>query len=432
MNPLSYQLHELAHLAMAPARAASDITRFWAKSPLNPISRTPIGRTIAASTEMFERMTRRYGKPKFNLTHTTVAGREVAVNERIVWKKPFCRLIHFERDLPAHATGEKLLIVAPMSGHYATLLRGTVAAFLPHRDVYITDWSDARMVPKATASFDLDDYIDYIIEICHALKKGAPLHTIGVCQPAVPLIAAVALMDADRDPHVPTTMTLMGGPIDTRRSPTAVNRLAEKRGSKWFRDNCVFPVPYPYPGFGRLVYPGFLQLSGFMAMNIDRHIDAHFEMFKHLSEGDGESGEKQREFYDEYCAVMDLTAEFYLQTIDTVFVEQRIPKGTMQHRGKRVDLAAIHRTGLFTVEGENDDISGIGQTQAAHDLCSGLPGDMKGHHLQKNVGHYGVFNGSRFRKDIVPRILDFQNRLASQPSTAGAPADLPQGLVAQR
>ena len=412
----------------------SETARFWARSPLNPLAKTPLGRTIVASAEMFERVTRRYGKPQFDLDETIVNGRTVPVTEKVVWQKPFCRLLRFERELPAHVEQEKLLIVAPMSGHYATLLRGTVAALLPHRDVYITDWSDARMVPKATAYFDLDDYIDYLVEMCHVLRAdGGPLHTIGVCQPAVPLIAAAALMEADSDPHVPTSMTLMGGPIDTRRSPTAVNQLAEKRGSQWFRDNCVFPVPYPYPGFGRTVYPGFLQLSGFMAMNIDRHVDAHLQMFNHLVKGDGESGERHREFYDEYLAVMDLTAEFYLQTIDTVFVEHKLPKGTMMHRGKRVDLAAIHRVGLMTVEGENDDISGVGQTLAAHDLCSGLPGDMKTHHLQKNVGHYGVFNGSRFRSEIVPAILAFQRKTVEQQQNMAPKAtDLSQWRAARR
>ena len=411
MNPLSYQINEFAYLAMAPARAVSDLARFWARNPLNPMSKTTVGRTIVASTEMFERMTRRYGKPKFLLPTTTVGGRVVAVEEEIVWQKPFCSLIRFRRALPAGVAQPKLLIVAPMSGHYATLLRGTVEAFLPHYDVYITDWTNARMVPLATARFDLDDYIDYLIEMCHVLKQDGPLHTLGVCQPAVPLLAAVALMEADHDPHVPTTMTLMGGPIDTRKSPTAVNQLAEKRGSQWFRDNCIYPVPYPYPGFGRSVYPGFLQLSGFMAMNIDRHVDAHVEMFNHLVKGDGESGEKQRDFYDEYLAVMDLTAEYYLQTIDTVFVDHLMPKGLMTHRNKRVDPSAIRTTGMMTVEGENDDISGIGQTFAAHALCSNLPASRKTHHLQKDVGHYGVFNGSRFRRDIVPRIVAFQSAI---------------------
>ena len=412
MNPLSYQAHEMAYLAVAPARAMSDFARFWARSPLNPISKTYLGRTIVASAEMFERLTRRYGKPQFHLDQTTVDGRTVEVEEEVVWQKPFCRVLRFKRDLPSSVAQPRLLIVAPMSGHYATLLRGTVAAFLPHYDVYVTDWTNARMVPKLER-FDLDDYIEYLVDICHQLKvEGTALHTLGVCQPAVPLIAAVALMEAAGDQRVPTTMTLMGGPIDTRRSPTAVNQLAEKRGSKWFADNCIYAVPYPYPGFGRAVYPGFLQLSGFMAMNIDRHVDAHTAMYNHLVRGDGESGEKQREFYDEYLAVMDLTAEYFLQTIDTVFVEHQLPRGVMTHRNKKIDLSAIKRVGLMTVEGENDDISGIGQTQAALDLCPELPADLKAHHMQKDVGHYGVFNGSRFRRDIVPRIVDFQSRVA--------------------
>ena len=414
MNSFSYQAYEMVFLAMAPARAASDAASLWAKNPLNPFSGSYIGRTVAASSDMFERMTRRYGKPRFGLDETTIDGRSVVVAEEIVWQKPFCRVIRFKRDLPANALQPRLLIVAPMSGHYATLLRGTVEAFLPHYDVFITDWTNARMVPKAE-TFDLDDYIDYLVEICHALNDGnLPLHTVGVCQPAVPLLAAVALMEADHDPKTPTSMTLMGGPIDTRRSPTAVNQLAEKRGSQWFRDNCIYSVPFPYPGFGRGVYPGFMQLSGFMAMNIDRHVDAHVEMYNHLVRGDGESGEKQRDFYDEYLAVMDLTAEYYLQTIDTVFVDHLLPKGCMTHRNKRVDLSAIRTTGLMTVEGENDDISGLGQTEAAQELCSNLPSDRKAHHVQGHVGHYGVFNGSRFRRDIVPRMIAFQSDVAGR------------------
>jgi len=301
-----------------------------------------------------------------------------------------------------------------MSGHYATLLRGTVDAFLPHYDVYITDWADARMVPRAFGTFDLDDYIDYVVEMCRLLsatQDGLPLHTIAVCQPAVPLISAVALMDHRADPDVPASMTLMGGPIDTRRSPTAVNLLAQERGSDWFRGNCIHPVPYPYPGVGRDVYPGFLQLSGFMAMNFDRHVNAHIEMFNHLMEGDGDSAEKHRDFYDEYLAVMDLTAEFYLQTVDTVFVEHRLPDGTMMHRNERIDLAAIWRTALMTVEGEKDDISGLGQTFAAQELCLNIPAKRKLHH-QQNVGHYGVFNGSRYRQEIAPRIRAFHAAVA--------------------
>ncbi len=411
MSPFSYQLHELAYMAFAPLRAMSDATRFWARNPLNPWANTQIGRNVAASSEIFERLTRRYGKPRFGLDHTTVDGCVVSVEEEVVWQRPFCRLIRFAREVPASVGQAKLLIVAPMSGHYATLLRGTVDAFLPHYDVYITDWSDARMVP-ASEHFDLDDYVEYLIEICRLLKtESGALHTLGVCQPAVPLMAAIAVMEAEGDPSAPTSMTLMGGPIDTRKSPTAVNLLAEKRGSRWFRDNCIQIAPYPYPGFGRQVYPGFLQLSGFMAMNLDRHVDAHVEMFNHLIKGDEDSGEKQRSFYDEYLAVMDLTAEYYLQTIDTVFVEHRLPKGTMTYRNRRVDLSAIHRVGLMTVEGENDDISGLGQTRAAQDLCCNIPASAKTHYVQRDVGHYGVFNGSRFRKEIVPRIRRFADAL---------------------
>src|SRR5690606_35000020 len=276
----------------------------------------------------------------------------------------------------------KMLVVAPMSGHYATLLRGTVETFLPTHEVYITDWADARMIPLSEGRFDLDDYIDYVISMLHVL--GPDVHVLAVCQPAVPVIAAIARMEAQNDPFVPRSMTLMGGPIDTRRSPTAVNKLAEERGTEWFRRNCIFRVPFPNPGFMRSVYPGFLQLSGFMAMNLDRHISAHLEMFNHLVEGDGDSADKHRDFYDEYLAVMDLTAEFYLQTVDTLFVRHALPKGEMMHRDRPVDLSAIRRVALMTVEGEKDDISGVGQTQAAHDLCTNIPAEMRVHHLQKS------------------------------------------------
>jgi len=416
MTPYSYQWHEMAHFALAPARALSGITRMWFNNPANPLAHTHMGRNMAASAELFERLTRRYGKPVFDLDLVTIDGAQVPVQETVIWRKPFCRLIHFDRDMRRNGKPQsKLLIVAPMSGHYATLLRGTVAAFLPFYDVYITDWEDARMVPLALGSFDLDDYIDYLVEIFHLLSAnydGIPLHTIGVCQPAVPLIAAVALLEAGNDPNVPASMTLMGGPIDTRRSPTSVNLLAQQRGSAWFRKHCIHAVPYPYPGASREVYPGFLQLSGFMAMNFDRHVNAHIEMFNHLVEGDGDSAEKHRDFYDEYLAVMDLAAEFYLQTVDTVFVEHRLPTGTMTHRNTPVDLSAIHRVGLMTVEGEKDDISGLGQTLAAHELCLNIPSKLKLHHEQEDVGHYGVFNGSRFRQFIAPRIRDFQAAVA--------------------
>jgi poly(3-hydroxybutyrate) depolymerase len=407
LRSFSYQMYEMAFAALAPARAMSDASRFVFGNPFNPLSATPLGKNITASAELFERITRRYGKPAFGLKETVVAGQTYAIAEETAWERSFCRLLHFERvGLSLAEPQPRLLIVAPMSGHYATLLRGTVEAFLPTHDVYITDWADARMAPMAVGAFDLDDYIDYLREMLAALGPG--VHTIGVCQPAVPLIAAVALMDADGDPTTPASMTLMGGPIDTRRSPTAVNLLAEQRGVEWFRRNCLHNVPFPYPGFGRLVYPGFLQLSGFMAMNLDRHVNAHLEMFNHLVRGDGDSAEKHREFYDEYMAVMDLTAEYYMQTIETVFVRHALPKGEMRHRDRPIDLSAIRTCGLMTVEGENDDISGVGQTQAAHDLCPNIPQELKLHHLQKDVGHYGVFNGSRFRSQIAPQIATFQ------------------------
>ena len=412
MPPFTYEFHEISHFALAPARALSDIAQLWLKSPANLLSYTHVGKNMVASFELFERLTRRYGKPAFGLSSTLVGGRRVPVTESVVWRRPFCQLLRFARDFGADAGAPqpKLLIVAPMSGHHATLLRGTVEAFLPFYDVYITDWVDARQMPLSAGDFDLDDYIDDLIEICAVLSKqndGVPLHTIGVCQPAVPLLAAVALMEAADSPHAPASMTLMGGPIDTRRSPTKVNLLAQERGSRWFKRNCISAVPLGYHGAGREVYPGFLQLAGFMAMNIDRHVNAHMDLFAHLVDGDGDSAEKHREFYDEYLSVMDLTAEFYLQTVDTVFVRHALPKGEMTHRGRKVDPAAIRRVALMTIEGENDDISGAGQTLAAHDLCRNLPAHMQTDYLQEKVGHYGVFNGSRFRNQIVPRILDF-------------------------
>jgi poly(3-hydroxybutyrate) depolymerase len=284
-------------------------------------------------------------------------------------------------------------------------LRGTVEALLPRHDVYITDWTDARMVPVADGHFDLDDYIDYVISMLHRL--GGQCHVIAVCQPSVPVIAAVARMEAEDDPYLPDSMVLMGGPIDTRVNPTAVNRLAEQRGTEWFRRHVIGKVPFPHPGFMREVYPGFLQLTGFISMNLDRHLDAQRQMFQHLVAGDGDSAQKHREFYDQYLAVMDLTAEFYLQTVETVFVRHALPKGEMTHRGKPVDPAKIRRVALLTIEGENDDISGVGQTEAAHALCVNLPPAMKAHYLQPGVGHYGVFNGSRFRSEIAPRMADF-------------------------
>jgi poly(3-hydroxybutyrate) depolymerase len=403
---LLYHWYELSRAAFRPARAAAGTTRLFF-NPLNPLTYTPIGRSAVAMSEVFERATRRYSKPDFGLPRTRVDGRSVAVTEEVVWQTPFCRLVRFKRDIdPAIAARHpRLLLVAPMSGHFATLLRGTVETFLPDHEVYITDWQDARNVPLSAGSFDLDDYIDTMAGMFRFF--AGDVHVFAVCQPSVPVLAATALMEADGDPAVPLTLTLAGGPVDTRISPTVVNELAEKRGTDWFRRNVITNVPWPFPGRGRQVYPGFLQLSGFMTMNLDRHMQAHKEMFYHLVHGDGDSADKHREFYDEYLAVMDLTGEFYMQTVDTVFVRHLMPRGLMTSRGRPVDLSAIRRPALMTVEGEKDDITGTGQCRAALDLCTGVPDERKSHFECPKVGHYGVFNGSRFRTEIAPRMAKF-------------------------
>ena len=414
-----YWMYELAHASLNPARAVTNATKILFQNPLNPFTRTEFGKSVAAGCELFERTTRRYGKPDWGLNDTEVNGVRTPVEIHLVWEKPFCRLLYFDRKLtgPLRAPQPRVLIVAPMSGHYATLLRGTVEAFLPTHDVYITDWSDARMVPLSEGRFDLDDYVDYIIEMLHVL--GGNMHVVAVCQPSVPVVAAVSVMEAAGNPYVPVSMTLMGGPIDTRRNPTAVNNLAAEKGIDWFRHHAISKVPFPHPGFMRDVYPGFLQLNGFISMNFDRHMDAHKNLFKDLVKGDGDLVDKHRDFYDEYLAVMDLTAEYYLQTVDVVFVKHALPKGEMTHRGKLVDPTRISRVALMTVEGENDDISGLGQTEATHAICSSIPDDRRVHYVQKGVGHYGVFNGSRFKSEIVPRISDF---MLSAASAATSPA----------
>jgi poly(3-hydroxybutyrate) depolymerase len=402
-----YHLYELNQAALSPARAAAEAYRLLFRNPLNPAYHTPLGRGAAAALELFERTTRRYRKPAWDIRTTPVDGREVAVRTRRIIAKPFCNLVYFERDvLPArHRKDSKVLIVAPMAGHYPTLLRGTVGDMLPDHEVYVTEWRDARRVPRSAGPFDLDDYVDYIIEFIRHFQGD--VHVMAVCQPTVPVFAAVSLLEAMRDRAVPRSMILMAGPIDTRISPTEVNCFAQGRSVEWFERNVITQVPWPQPGMLRHVYPGFLQLSGFMGMNLDRHITAHRELFHNLIRGDGDSADKHREFYDEFLAVMDLTAEYYLQTIKTVFLDHALPKGEMVHRGRPVDPEAVRRVALMTVEGEKDDISGIGQTYAAHNLCKNLPASMKRHHLQLGAGHYGVFNGSRFRAEIVPKINDF-------------------------
>jgi len=409
---MQYHAYEAAHLMLAPMRLAARQTKFWLSNPWNPMSLLWTSRNITAACDVFEAVTRRYGKPDFAISETTVHGQKASVTEDIVLAKPFCNLVHFRRDaaVVGNRHDPKVLIVAPMSGHYATLLRGTVQAMLPEHDVYITDWNDARDIPAVMGSFDLEDYIDYVIEFVHHL--GADTNIIAVCQPSVPVLAATAVMAANDDPLQPASITLMGGPIDTRRNPTAVNKLAMERSIHWFEQNVISTVPFPNPGFMRRVYPGFVQLTGFMTMNLERHTTAHVDLFHNLVKGDCDSVNSHREFYEEYLAVMDLTAEFYLQTVRLVFQDHALPKGTMRHRGQLVDCSKITKTALITIEGERDDISGIGQTQAAHDLCSGLSPDLRFHYVQPGVGHYGVFNGTRWRSEIQPRIRDMIRTVA--------------------
>ncbi len=417
-----YWFYEMIHAALSPTRAWAEATRLFYKNPVNPLSHAPFGKSMAAAAEVFERATRRYAQPEWGIESTSVGGEHVPVQITTVWEQPFCRLLHFNRlfEHAPRAPQPRVLIVAPLSGHYATLLRGTVEAFLPQHDVYITEWVDARMVPLAEGRFDLDDYIDYVAAILRRL--GGDTHVIAVCQPSVPVLAAVALMEAQNDPDVPRSMILMGGPIDARCKPTKVNKLAQERGVDWFRHHVITKVPFPNPGVMRDVYPGFLQLHGFVSMNLGRHIQAHRDLFQHLVEGDGDSAQTHREFYDEYLAVMDLAAEYYLQTVETVFVRHALPKGEMTHRGERVDPSRIRRVALMTVEGEHDDISGLGQTEAAHWLCDHIPADRKTHYLARGVGHYGVFNGSRFRAEIAPRIADFILSNDGVPRRAGKKA----------
>jgi poly(3-hydroxybutyrate) depolymerase len=418
-----YQWYELGHAAVKPARVAADAGRMFFRNPFNPLTHTSVGRHAAAAFEVFERTTRRYEKPTFGIDKTDVDGVTVGVTEEVVWQRPFCRLVHFKRAIDPARTEQdpRIILVAPMSGHFATLLRGTVETLLPNHEVYITDWQDAHDVPAIAGSFDLDDYIVYMQDMFRHF--GGNVHVFAICQPSVPVLAAVALMEEEGDPHVPISMILAGGPIDTRINPTEVNKLAQNKGTEWFRRNVITTVPWPNAGFGRSVYPGFLQLTGFMTMNLDRHMKAHKDLFYHLVQGDGDSAEKHRDFYDEYLAVMDLTAEFYLQTIDQVFVRHLFAKGEMHHRNRRIDLSAIKRVALMTVEGEKDDITGIGQCAAALNLCSGIPDSSKMHYECPGVGHYGIFNGSRFRSEIAPRVASFVRR--HDPMTAHAvPADM--------
>lgn len=376
-------------------------------NPRMPMGYLGLGPAASSALEVFAHAAAPRGKPVFGIEEVTVDGADFPVAESVVMTKPFGDLLKFRREgLPADAP--KLLIVAPMSGHFATLLRGTVERMAESCEVYITDWADARTVPVRLGRFDLDDYIDYLVEFLEFIGPGT--HMMAVCQPSVPALAATALMNADRHPASPATLTMMGGPIDTRKSPTTVNDLAMERPLAWFRQTVIATVPFSYAGAGRKVYPGFLQLAGFMSMNLGSHMVSHFEMFKHLNAGDDISAQATKDFYEEYRSVCDMTAEFYLQTVEEVFQKHSIPNGTFEHKGKVVDLGKITRTAILCVEGERDDISGIGQTRAALDLATGLAAGKKQYYLAEGAGHYGIFNGSRWRDNIAPVVEEFLAR----------------------
>jgi len=402
-----YDAYEVQRSFLAGASKLAGLGAGWLNNPSNPWGYSSAGPLVAASLEVFAHASAPRGKPEFGLIETKVGRTKVAVDEDVILRKSFGQLKRF-RKVDAKA-GPPLLIVAPMSGHYATLLRGTVERMLPGFDVYITDWRDAKLVPTDEGSFNLDDYIDYLIEFLEAIgtETGERPHLLAVCQPAVPAFAATALMNADKNKWRPKTLTMMGGPIDTREAPTAVNTLATQRPFAWFENNVIATVPMIYPGAGRKVYPGFLQLAGFMTMNLGSHLISHWEMFKHLVVGDEESAASTQKFYEEYRSVCDMTAEFYLQTVDVVFQRHALPKGEMKHRGRLVDPGAIRDTALLAIEGERDDISGLGQTKAALTIATKLPKAKKQYFMAKDVGHYGIFNGRKWREQIAPVVEKF-------------------------
>ncbi|MES2261276.1 MAG: polyhydroxyalkanoate depolymerase [Pseudomonadota bacterium] len=404
-----YQLHEMQRTFLTPLMQWAEASSKLFSNPVSPLAHTPFSQRIAAGYELMYRLGKDYEKPAFEITSVPVGGQECNIVEQVVITKPFCRLIHFKKDLSDDAIAALnqpvVLLVAPLSGHHSTLLRDTVAALLQEHDVYITDWTDARMVPLSVGPFHLDDYIFYVQEFIRHL--GPDLHVISVCQPTVPVLAAISLMASAKDPKLPKTMTMMGGPIDPRKSPTQVNNLATEKKFSWFENTVIYSVPPNYPGFGRKVYPGFLQHAGFIAMNPGRHAQSHREFYMHLVTGDDEPAENHRQFYDEYNAVLDMPAEYYLDTIKTVFQEFSLPQGTWKVGGQLVRPQDITTVALFTVEGELDDISGAGQTQAAHELCANIPANMQQDFVAPGAGHYGIFSGRRWREVICPKIGEF-------------------------
>jgi len=399
-----YHIHDWQRAAMAPFRMAAEATQLAFQNPFMPTTHTRFGRTMAAGAELFERTTRHFGKPSFGLKHTRVRGDTVEVTEEIIDHKAFCNLLHFKRHIEAN-DDPKVLIAAPISGHHASLLRGTIEAMLPDHDVYITDWIDAKLVPLAKGKFDLEDNISYLMDFIRQL--GPDVHLLAVCQPAPAVLCAVSLLAAMDDDKQPRSMTLMGGPIDTRKAPTVVTKLAQERPIEWFKSTVIHSLPFYYPGAHRLVYPGFVQLHGFMSMNVERHVGEHMKLFQNLIKGDDDSVTSHRKFYDEYLSVMDVPAEFYLQTVERVFQQHSLPNGTFMWHDQLVQPQAITKTALLTVEGELDDISAPGQTRPALDLCSGLADDMKKAHLQIGVGHYGIFNGRKWRESVLPVVRQF-------------------------
>jgi poly(3-hydroxybutyrate) depolymerase len=368
-----------------------------------PLKGSDIAKHINAHYEIFDNITKHHPKPEFGIKDINIGDKNYKIFERVLADKPFCQLLHFKKSEKLNQP--KLLICAPLSGHYATLLRGTVEDCLQHFDVYITDWKNARDIPLRKGGFDLDDYINYVIDF--VVKVGENTNVLAVCQPAVPVMAAMALMSTDRSAFLPKSVSLIGGPIDTRSMPTKVNNFAKHRAMNWFEKNMITRVPINYKGFMRPVYPGFLQLAGFMSMNMQRHVGQHMQLFENLIKGDGENIAKHRKFYDEYFAVMDIPAEFYLQTIETVFKDQSLPNGKMFFKSRRIDLSSIVDLPILAIEGQDDDITGVGQTKAILNLCHKLHYSKKKYHLQEGAGHYGSFNGSKFRNDILPVMKDF-------------------------
>lgn len=404
-----YQFHELNRNFINPLIQWAEASAKLFTNPVSPLAHAPFAQRIAAGYELMHRLGKAYEKPPFGIDTVEVNGKEVRILERVAIEKPFCNLIHFKKDLSdaeiAKLKQPKVLIVAPLSGHHATLLRGTVRSMLENHDVYVTDWIDARMVPYSEGPFHLHDYVYYVQEYIRTL--GPDLHVMAVCQPTVPVLAAVSLMATENDPMLPKSMILMGGPIDPGKSPTQVNDLATEKPFSWFENTVIYSVPPTYPGHGRKVYPGFLQHAGFVAMNPGRHAQSHWDFYMHLREGDIASAEEHRKFYDEYNAVLDMPAEFYLETIKLIFQDHVLPKGTWEVGGKLVRPQDIKNVALFTIEGELDDITGPGQTQAAHDLCSGIPKNMQEDYVAQKCGHYGIFTGRRWREIICPKVGEF-------------------------